>query len=533
MSGNYYFHRFPVELLHLLFDYFTAHELLHTFFHMSGYINEVLCAYSAYRLNFQSIQMANFDLVCRHICPDRVISLTLSDDNDTPGLSQLFLSRFRMEQFTRLRSLTLIQIGNDSLQLISSYLHRFNQLRSLSINTESIRFIQNQCKNSNLRHIKLEKCTDDELEIIWHRLPQLKSLDVCLNVNRSRLTLILPRFNHLIRLNLQIESKSKMNLRVISVSSISFVDYRTSMDEMEKFLKNIPDLKHLQLKTEGLRDLFDGDRWKTLTKTFHTFNFQFTAQFFPNENIFQSFCTPFWLEEKRWFVAYQDYVLFSIPHLAPNHIDISQQSYIRSTAPNDTFLYNHINKMVIKTVAIEHHQYFNHIETLELKYSASLKTIASIMNLSSIKHLSVFSLDDVLKFIPLEDSMPHLCQLTVENELTIDRIERVNRYRFEQIHRLEIGVNEKQSDRIIEKLSTIFPCIQYLIYKSPVPSKETAAYLINRFQYLTNVSFLVDIWSYRREDNFLLTPILLFSAGENLDKVDLCVEFMVRVSLIH
>jgi hypothetical protein len=169
-------------------------------------VDEVLRSYSAYRLDLKSIGRSDFNLLCHCIRPDQVISLTLSDDADTPGQSKLFFSRFRIEEFTQLRSLTLIQVEIDSLKLILSYLHKLDQLHSLSINVQAISHVQNQLINSYLRHLKLEKCLPDELEMISPHVPQLKSLDVCLYMNRSKFELNLP-FNQLIRFNLKIESK--------------------------------------------------------------------------------------------------------------------------------------------------------------------------------------------------------------------------------------------------------------------------------------------------------------------------------------
>ncbi|CAF3979495.1 unnamed protein product [Rotaria sordida] len=273
-----------------------AHEILFTFSYISDYVNEVLLSYLDYRLDFKSIQKSDFDLVCHRIRPDQVVSLTISDDIDTPGQSELFLSHFQIEQFTRLQSFTLIQI--------------------------------------------------------------------------------------------------------------------------------------------------------------------------------ESFRSSFWLEEKRWFVAYQDYCLFSIPQFAPNCIEISQQLRIRSTAPDNKFIYDQINKITMKTAAIKHNHYFTHIKTLELKCSVSLKTVASIIDLNHIKHLTVLSLNDVLKFMPLEHVMPLFCELTIENNVTINIIEQISHYRFLQIRKLEIGVSRKQIDHIIEKLFLLFSCVQHIIYKSPVQTKD-------------------------------------------------------------
>jgi hypothetical protein len=103
--------------------------------------------------------------------------------------------------------------------------------------------------------------------------------------------------------------------------------------------------------------------------------------------------------------------------------------------------------------------------------------------------------------------MPHLRQLSIEKDITIDLLERIDRYRFEQIHKLEIGVSGQQTEYIIEKLSRHFPYVQYLIYKSPIQSKDTIIRVIDRFEYLTHVSFLA---------NFCENPISIAQYSQRL-----------------
>jgi hypothetical protein len=129
-----FFDVIPVELLHILFTYFLAHEILLTFFDVSDHVNAFLLTYSAYRLEFKSTRNSHVDLVCRRIRPEQVIFLKLSDDSNIPGLSEHFFSRFRIEQFIQLRSLTLFEIEMDSLESIFFSLHELDQLRSLSFN---------------------------------------------------------------------------------------------------------------------------------------------------------------------------------------------------------------------------------------------------------------------------------------------------------------------------------------------------------------------------------------------------------------
>jgi phage-related holin len=84
------FDQLPAELLHTLFTYFFASELFLTFYNINDYVNATLQSYSIYQLDLKS----HFRRICRYVHPEQVISLILSDSNDTPGLSELFFSRF-------------------------------------------------------------------------------------------------------------------------------------------------------------------------------------------------------------------------------------------------------------------------------------------------------------------------------------------------------------------------------------------------------------------------------------------------------
>ena len=101
----------PPELFHCLFSYLSGSEIFYAFTNVTSYIDAVLTAYSHDRINFKEISRHRFDLICRYLVPDQVVALTLSDDKETPGLVGLFLSRFQIHQFTRLRALTLIENG--------------------------------------------------------------------------------------------------------------------------------------------------------------------------------------------------------------------------------------------------------------------------------------------------------------------------------------------------------------------------------------------------------------------------------------
>ncbi|CAF4254572.1 unnamed protein product, partial [Adineta steineri] len=267
------------------------------------------------------IRKTHFDLICQHIRPEQIISLRLSDDKDTPGLSELFFSRFQIQQFMHLRSLKLIEIEYESMDSIFSYLHQLKQLRSFSFNVDSIRqkyptrndsylnmFDQMNLilSNTHLRvlpqitylylhngnvlhsiplpdlyHLKLDKCSLDDLKTIFKNAPEIQSLNICLKLETPNLDISSISSPPLTKLNLKITNSP------------------VSMNEMESFLLNLPYLKHLKLELEGDNDLANGHRWQMLTGDFITFAFKFHVEVGSVNETLQSFRTLFWLKEKR------------------------------------------------------------------------------------------------------------------------------------------------------------------------------------------------------------------------------------------
>lgn len=233
--------RLPVELFHHLLGYFSAHEIFYTFTNITLYIDSVLFSYTNYRVNFKETSRAGFDLFCRHVIPDRVVALTLTDDEDTPGLIDLFCSRFRIDLFARLQALRLSGIGPDFIkravgQMID--LKYLQSLRYLSINSDNLcirnmfeenkdhaaqldQYLfstnhlvsprQHSLKSDNdefvtpvifarLRHLALKETSINLIKNIALVVPKLRTLKTCLLLDRSHTETMppLPKLNRLI-----------------------------------------------------------------------------------------------------------------------------------------------------------------------------------------------------------------------------------------------------------------------------------------------------------------------------------------------
>src|SRR3954470_16937943 len=105
----------PVELLHRILDHVDTETVLLSFRNVCRRFHTIIHSYNQLKLDFRSMTKRGFHQVRHSIQPDNVLSLTLSNDHRTAGQISLFLSLFDIHAFTRLRSVTLIQINNIDL----------------------------------------------------------------------------------------------------------------------------------------------------------------------------------------------------------------------------------------------------------------------------------------------------------------------------------------------------------------------------------------------------------------------------------
>ncbi|CAF5047685.1 unnamed protein product, partial [Rotaria sp. Silwood1] len=246
------------------------------------YLDATLVSYDRYILNFHSVLKSHFDVTCDYIQPDRVISLTLSDGDDDGALgqSELFFSRFNIEQFIHLRSFDMSSMNNDTCKKLSQ-LYKLKYLSSL----ELPRLFQPYCKDfdiavgkilpqlnqlmvyntyylldnsfSNLHHLILKHCNCYQLSTIFKLMPNLYSLDIILTLNiHSNWANNIPVLTHLKKLVL------------------SSYGERVTMIQIKEFLSKIPNLRHFELDIEGYMDLIDGQQWELIVANLMIFDFR-------------------------------------------------------------------------------------------------------------------------------------------------------------------------------------------------------------------------------------------------------------------
>jgi len=195
---------FPVEIFHLILDYLSTIDILRGFLKMSSYIDNIILNYNFYKINFESILKSDFDLICNYINGNKIKCLRLSDGNDTPNQSNLFFSLFKMEEFRlNLNDLSLININDQSMELILNNFDKLNNLSSLTIINNQLRcssmlknllpqlnrltisnvdLFQNLIEMNKLKDlIVLNSCSFNQFEMLINHCPNLISLNICLS----------------------------------------------------------------------------------------------------------------------------------------------------------------------------------------------------------------------------------------------------------------------------------------------------------------------------------------------------------------
>ncbi|CAF3624470.1 unnamed protein product [Rotaria socialis] len=169
-----------------------------------------------------------------------------------------------------------------------------------------------------------------------------------------------------IRLDFQFVSRSKFDFicRHIHPEQVSIVDINISFDSLERCIIQLHQLIYLIVEATGTLDLLDGARWeKLVTRTrIEKFNFRLnltrgTTCNCDEKSLLELFCSPFWLEQKRWFVAchkqkwqHHNYLsIYTVPHFRPHSVQFPASNYPPlSTAPAE------IEQLIFYTSNINH-----------------------------------------------------------------------------------------------------------------------------------------------------------------------------------
>ena len=276
-------------------------------------------------------------------------------------------------------------------------------------------------------------------------------------------------------------------------------------------MSNAPHLKYFNLEASIRPDMANGHLWQRFVHSLLVFHFKFHISITDIHSTLDSFRTPFWLEEKHWYVTYFDDTLFSIPHFIPTHMTALDYLFFLSTAPDHSFLSSHVNALTLDTMSTGINKRLPNIRTLILARNMKKFTRVKLtMSFHQVNHLSIYSFDQLVTIMPLENLLPQLSNLTIRDRITIEMIEHIRSFRLPQIRILELGthLSHRQIGSILEELFHLFPNLEQLRYKSYIASVDLMLRLIHGFPHLSSAFFRASLIFFRKNEQFCRNPNL-------------------------
>ena len=312
----------PVETLHHIFDELDAQTIVLGLARTCQRLRAVVKSYDRYRLNFQWLSKSDFKLMCHLVDPRDVISLTLSHVDRNLDHVELFLSLFKARRLSRLRTLKLSAIAEKQLKPILQSIP-FQSVTSLSVdigNTDGRRFntttkfLSSAFAQTKLCRLEVTFALQRLEKIRWSDQTQLEYLSIDESVDWDSLCEILaqlPRLRTLVLSDVGLPSSASRSPVLAQITSLTFTHANLFIGTLELMLSFMPSLNHFKLIGHG--DYADGNRWEhfieaklpLLTK----FEFFTKDSYGPRstpasiESVVTSYRTPFWLEQKKWFVT--------------------------------------------------------------------------------------------------------------------------------------------------------------------------------------------------------------------------------------
>ncbi|CAF0944783.1 unnamed protein product [Adineta steineri] len=351
-------------------------------------------------------------------------SLCLSNNDDTPGQIKLFCQLFpstedidQFQSLTKLQSLTILNAQDKDTEKFVLQIPSFNNLVSLSIENVCGFNIQS-IKLTTLQRLTLTSCKHTS----WiMNCSSLKSLEYIIETNCShRSNLVFPK--------------------TLTRFKMYYNQYSNEID-FRKLLRQMPSLTILALFDKATYSTMpDGKYWEELIKAslplLKTFQFYFpydrqSVSFRDSKAMIETFSTPFYLSEKRWFVgcnrsAEYSYKgsLYSLPFAFPELL-INTSSYKTSisTLPDSDVneiksnYYTKINTLIVNKALAEPPIYLlpSNIICLILndKLSKSWLYLLKELRYLYIEYRADMSSDD---FAQLLEHTPNLESLVISTE---------------------------------------------------------------------------------------------------------------------
>lgn len=333
----------PTELIYHILTFLEPIFIVRTLRCVCKRFYGIAKSYDHFQLNFKSIDKSDFHFLCNFLRPNQIETLVLSDDDETPGQIEYFLSNFGIHRFSKLQILTLINIDDLHLKKF------FKTLPKLSLKKLIIRgkdYIQNDndidttdlasvLSMPTLRSFELQLLSFNLQRIDWPKNNRIQQLHIrCVTVDEfCSLLLFLPNLQDLTVEGLLYSddiSVIKESLKDLvpgcELISLTLRDGQIPMAVLDLLLSLTPTLQQLKLiRSISLSEFVEQiANWESFVECKLPFltdlklflvhsndfdhfggggGFGVPQIILDPSTIIELFQTPFWIENKRWFVT--------------------------------------------------------------------------------------------------------------------------------------------------------------------------------------------------------------------------------------
>ncbi|CAF0958062.1 unnamed protein product [Adineta steineri] len=412
------FEYLPNEICVEIFSYLNGVDTVYAFSSLNLRFQSLINNYVDI-FNFKSISKKKFDFVIQHHHNiQQWRSLCLSNNDDTPGQIKLFCQLIpSINYIHQLQSLTILNAQDKDTEKFLLKISSFNNLVSLSI--ENVCGVSIQSINlPTLQRLTLTSC---------------KYTSWLMNCSS------LKSFEYTIAQNCPHEHKLVFP-KTLTRLKIYYNEYSDGKN-FRKLLRQMSNLKILALFNKSIYSpMPNGKIWEELIKSslplLKTFQFYFPYSRYSNSlddlnTMIESFSTPFYLLEKRWFVrcdrgakySYKEF-LYSLPFAFPELlIDTPACKTSISTLPaidiNDikSNYYTKINTLILNEPREEPPIYLLPSNIIYLTVNATLSKnwfyLLKELHYLDIQHGPYMSSND---FAQLLEHTPNLQSLVISTE---------------------------------------------------------------------------------------------------------------------
>ncbi|CAF2144497.1 unnamed protein product [Rotaria magnacalcarata] len=321
----------PVEILHFILDHLDTPTIFRSLRSASRQLHAIVNAFDRFELDLSSVAKCHLEFISDLIRTENITSLIFSFANNEEAVNaDLVLSIFSTRQFTRLRSLTLLEInkvelldlllqhvnlmslvsfsvqlhnvyGTVTLPLLSTVIAQSKMRKLCLIGFNYMKTVLSWPTHCALQQLKIGCCTFQEYNFILEHCPLLKTFEM------QNCTMY--------HINNSTHVTSSAGAYFSGLASLTMNNCYLSFGELDFLLSLTPSLIHFKLINVGWNSnsLFDGFRWEEFIQKrlpfLNKFDFCFRStfrnysEFHSLHSIINSYRTPFWLERKHWYVT--------------------------------------------------------------------------------------------------------------------------------------------------------------------------------------------------------------------------------------